>query len=406
MMRPRLAVISDTVDHTDGVAIGLRRLVAASTRAGHSMTLIGPPIDDAPDDEVVRIPAALSARLPFYAEYTWSVPELSALAAYLTKTADIVQIATPGPMGVAGLLVARTIGMPVIAQYHTEVAEYAARMTGMPIRGVVEPLVGWIYRRAELCLAPSSTVEQRLISLGVARDRIQRIPRGVDLELFSPTKRDRQGLAKYGITDGPVALYVGRVSKEKNLKGLLAAWATVRATRPTAQLLIVGDGPARGACVGPGVVCAGTLYDEALARVFASADLFAFASETETFGNVVVEAAASGLPSVVMAAGAVHEHVSDGESGFVCHDLASFAAAVGRLLDDPQLRAQQGPAARARATGYDLDRAMRASWEIYDALHTHRAATWLIRREAARHRAMRSIYGRLNARRTRLLEAA
>ncbi len=400
-MSPRIAVISDTVDHTDGVAIGLRRLVAASTRAGHAMSLIGPANLDVVDN-VVRIPAVLSAALPFYAEYRWSVPLLPVLGAYLTRSADILQIATPGPMGIAGLIVAKMIGMPVIAQYHTEVAEYAARMTGMPrMRGVVEPVVGWVYRQAELCLAPSSAVEQRLLALGVARDRIQRIPRGVDLELFSPAKRDRSVLAKYGIGDGPVALYVGRVSKEKNMEGLLAAWAQVRASRPTAQLVIVGDGPVRASCSAPGVVCTGSLYDEELAQVFASADVFAFASETETFGNVVVEAAASGLPAVVMAGGAAHEHVRDGETGFVCRDLEGFAMALGQALDDPQLRARHGLAARAHATSYDLDHAMRETWNIYDALHARRAATWLIRRAFARHRAMRAtyrIYDRLAAR--------
>lgn len=412
MSSPRLAIISDTVDHTDGVAIGLRRLVGAATRAGHAMTLIGPENLDVVDDgvrglspdNIVRMPARISAALPFYAEYTWSVPELSPLATYLSRTADIVQIATPGPMGIAGLLVARMIGLPVIAQYHTEVAEYAARMTGMPVRGLVEPLVGWVYRRAELCLAPSVTIEQRLRSMGC--QHIQRIPRGVDLELFSPAKRDRSALANYGIGDGPVALYVGRVSKEKNITGLLAAWAKVRATRPTAQLLVVGDGPARELCNAPGIVCTGSLYDEELARVFASADAFAFASETETFGNVVVEAAASGLPAVVMSGGAVHEHVGHGETGFVCDDLEQFASSLGRLLDDPQLRAAQGPRARARMLGYDLDHAMRASWAIYEDLHERRAAAWVARRAARRHRVMRSIYGRLNDRRVLQLKEA
>ena len=408
MRSPRLAVISDTVDHTDGVAIGLRRLVAASTRAGHAMTLIGPENPDVVDD-VVRMPRRFTANLPFYAEYAWTIPELAPLATYLAHSADILQIATPGPMGIAGLLVARMIGMPVIAQYHTEVAEYAARMTGVPMmRGVVAPLVGMVYRRAELCLAPSDAVAQRLLAMGVAHDRIQRIPRGVDLGLFTPAKRDRAVLARYGVKAGPVALYVGRVSREKNMHGLLAAWAQVRASRPTAQLVIVGDGPVRSSCTAPGVICTGSLYDDDLARVFASADVFAFASETETFGNVVVEAAASGLPAVVMAGGAAHEHVVDGETGFVCRDVDGFAASLGRLLDDPQLRSVQGPRARERATSYDLDRAMRASWVIYEALHARRAAAWLVKRAARRHRVMRSIYGRLDARREplRLREAS
>jgi glycosyltransferase involved in cell wall biosynthesis len=372
MKGPRVAIISDTVDDTNGVAIGLRRLVAASTRAGRSMSLVGP-ANAKVSDEVVRIPAAMSASLPFYPDYVWSVPELPALVSYLSRSADIVQIATPGPMGIAGLIAARMVGLPAIAQYHTEVADYAAQMTGMPmIRGIVEPLVGWVYKQAELCLAPSAAVEQRLVGFGVERSKIQRVQRGVDLDLFTPAKRDRSVLANYQLGDGPVALYVGRLSKEKNLDGLLAAWATVHASRPHARLLIVGDGPQAAACDKPGVVRAGSLFGDDLARVFASCDAFAFASETETFGNVVVEAGASGLPAVVLSGGAAKEHVIDGETGAICRDRDSFVAALGRLLDDRALREHQGRIARARVQSYDLDRAVRATWAIYDQLIANR----------------------------------
>jgi len=366
MTTPRVAIISDTVDDTNGVAIGLRRLVDASTRAGRSMTLVGP-AKDGVIDVVIRIPAAMSASLPIYPDYTWSVPELPALVTYLTRSADIVQIATPGPMGLAGLIAGRMLGLPVLAQYHTEVAQYAAAMTGMPmIRGLVEPIVGWCYKQADLCLAPSEAVAQRLLALGVPAERTCRIPRGVDLELFHPDKRDRATLARYGIGDGPVALYVGRLSKEKNLDGLLAAWATVHAARPEARLLVVGDGPQASACAASGVVRAGSLYGEQLARVFAACDVFAFASETETFGNVVVEAAASGLPAVVMTGGAAHEHVLDGITGLVTGERDAFVAALGRLLDDRGLRTRMGHGARGRAATYDLDHAMRATWAIYE----------------------------------------
>src|SRR5215467_8622551 len=130
MVSPRVAIISDTVDNIDGIAVGLRRLVAASRRAGHAIALIGPASDRGGDD-VVRIPAAMSAALPIYPAYTWSAPELPALAAQLAGV-DLVQLATPGPMGLAGLVAGRMLGLPVIAQYHTEVAEYAARITGLP----------------------------------------------------------------------------------------------------------------------------------------------------------------------------------------------------------------------------------------------------------------------------------
>ncbi len=369
MMKPRVAIISDTVDDINGVAIGLRRLVAASTRAGHTMSLVGPPAKHGITDSVVRIPAAMSASLPIYPDYTWSVPELPAMVDYLTRNADLVQIATPGPMGLAGLIAGRMLKLPILAQYHTEIAQYATAMTGMPMLGaLIDPLVGWVYKQADLCLAPSEAVAKRLAQLGVAADRLRRIPRGVDLELFHPSKRDRGVLAKYELGTGPVALYVGRLSKEKNMEGLLAAWTKVHATRPDARLLLVGDGPAAASHVGPGVVRTGALFGDDLARVFASCDAFAFASETETFGNVVIEAAASGLPSIVMPGGAAHEHVIDGATGMITADREAFASALGSLFDDAALRLRMSAAARAHAHGYDLDLAMQATWAIYDGL--------------------------------------
>ncbi|HWO19905.1 MAG TPA: glycosyltransferase [Kofleriaceae bacterium] len=384
---PRIAIVTDTVDDINGVALGLRRLVAAARRAGCAATLIGPAApgpgpspSSGPgpgDDAIVRISAAMSASLPFYPGMTWSVPELPALAAHLARSADLVQLATPGPMGIAGLIAGRMLGLPVIAQYHTEVAEYAGRMTGLPmVRDLVGPIVGWFYRQAELCLAPSEAVVQRLISLGVPGERVCRIQRGVDLELFQPARRDPDLLARLGVRGGgPVALYVGRLSKEKNLDTLQRAWALAHAARPDAHLLVVGEGPLAGSLAAPGVIAAGPLFGEELAAVFASADVFAFPSETETFGNVVVEAAASGLPAVVAAAGASHEHVIDGETGLVIDgaDPRALAGALLALLGDPARRQTMGRAARAHAARYDLVGAMRATWDLYRELWCSRS---------------------------------
>ena len=362
-MEPRVAIISDTVDNIDGIAIGLRRLAQASRRAGHAMTLIGPAGKERTIDDVVRIAPAMTAALPIYPDYTWSVPELPALVGHLARTADLVQVATPGPMGLAGLIAARMLGLPVIAQYHTEVAEYAARLTGLPmVRGLVEPFVAWFYRQADLCLAPSLTVEQRLVALGVGN--VVRVQRGADLSLFTPARRDRAWLARHGVGDGPVALYVGRLSREKNLGALEAAWRVVFAARPAARLLVVGDGPGPTLADVPGVIATGTLHGVELATAFASADVFAFPSETETFGNVVVEAAASGLPAVVAKAGAAHEHVVDGVTGRVI-DPRDLATELGALLDDVAARTRMGAAARAHAARYELDGAVAATWAIY-----------------------------------------
>jgi glycosyltransferase involved in cell wall biosynthesis len=367
----RVAIISDTLDDTNGVALGLRRLVAAAVRAGHRVHLVGAARADAvAGDTVVRIPAALSASLPIYPGMTWSVPELPALVDHLARCADLVQVSTPGPMGIAGLIAGRMLGLPVIAQYHTEVAEFAARMTGMPMLGaIVQPIVGWFYQQAELCLAPSAAVVDRLASLGVPRDRIVRVRRGVDLALFDPARRDRSLLG-----DTPTALYVGRLSREKNLDGLLAAWALVRRAHPGAQLAIVGEGPLAGTLARAGVIELGPAHGTELAALFASADVFAFASETETFGNVVVEAAASGVPAVVGIKGAAHEHVIHGETGLVAHGTEAFAAAIVRLFDDPVARARMGAAARLHAQSYDLAHAVRATMDIYRGIARTREA--------------------------------
>jgi glycosyltransferase involved in cell wall biosynthesis len=193
------------------------------------------------------------------------------------------------------------------------------------------------------------------------------VPRGVDLELFDPARRARASLASHGIADGPVALYVGRLSREKNLDVLRAAWTEVHAQRPDARLVVVGEGPRPHALDGPGVIATGALHGQALATVFASADVFALPSETETFGNVVLEAAASGLPALVAAAGAAHEHVIDGITGVVLDggDPAAFARAIVALFDDAPRRLAMGRAARIHAARHDLRRAVDATWAIY-----------------------------------------
>lgn len=373
---PRVAIVSDTVDDVNGVALGLRRLVAAARRSGFEASLVGA-AKPGVVDEVARIPSAMTACLPIYPDMTWSVPELPAMTAYLSKHADLVQVATPGPLGIAALIAARMLGLPVVAQYHTEVAEYAARMTGMPmVKMIVEPIVGWFYKQADVCLAPSEAVAARLASFGIAPDRIWRVQRGVDRELFRPERRDRSALARFGIGDEPVCLYVGRLSREKNLDALRVAWATIHAARPDAKLLLVGgEGPLCGTFDAPGMVEAGNLFGEELATAFASADLFLFPSETETFGNVVIEAAASGLPAIVAAAGASHEHVVDGVTGLVVagSDHTALAASALELLADPARRARMSREAREHVARYDLAHAVHATWALYERVMNERA---------------------------------
>jgi glycosyltransferase involved in cell wall biosynthesis len=371
---PRVAIVSDTLDDINGVTLGLRRLAHAAARGGRSLTLVGS--GDVPSvvtDEqgIVRVPTWVRPRLPIYPEMLWGVPRTMHLHRWLLDARiDIVQCSTPGPMGFAALAAARSLGLPVVAQYHTEVETYAARMWQIPkVTAAVGRAVGWFYRRADLCLAPSRAIVDRLGDYGVTSDRIAIVPRGTDLSLFHPRRRDRAVLARWGVEKGPTVLYVGRLSREKNLDRLLGAFGDVRRMHPTASLLLVGDGPYASALHGPGVVQTGWLTGAELAAVFASADVFAFPSETETYGNVVVEAQAAGLPVIVAAAGAAHETVVPGITGQIVdmQDSCAFAAAIQGLLDCADLRQRMGAAAHKHAQRFDLDAAAERTFALYRA---------------------------------------
>ncbi|MEZ4404691.1 MAG: glycosyltransferase [Kofleriaceae bacterium] len=376
--RPRVAVFTDTVDDVNGVALGLKRLLAESNRAGFELRVVGAApggtgVADA--DGVVRLPSVYEHRLAEYPDLAWSVPHLPALLRFLEDDdIDLVQCSTPGPVGLAALVAARLTGLPVIGQFHTDVPEYALRLTGDPTAAaMVAGLVGWFYRSVDRVLAPSAWVGERLRALGVPEANVVLVPRGIDLDRFRPALRAEAVFARWGIPAGPVLLYVGRLSREKALDHLLATFAAVRAEVPTAHLVMVGDGPLRAAlerAAPPGCVFTGTVLGDQLPVLYASADVFVFPSETETFGNVVVEAQASGLPAVVAARGATRELIVDGGTGFAVEprDHDAFGRALVRLLRDRPLRTRLGKAAVRHASRYDVADAVRGTFRVYGRL--------------------------------------
>jgi glycosyltransferase involved in cell wall biosynthesis len=371
---PRVAIVTDTIDDLNGVAIGLRRLRSAAKSAGLPLWLVGPGDQNhvqVDTDGIVRLPSRFSRELALYRGMTWSLPFFLPLVRFLVDhEIALVQATTPGPMGMSAMAAARLLHLPVVTQHHTEVGAYAARLSGPALGHMADAIASSFYRRSELCLAPSRAAAETLRSYGVPQARIARVPRGVDLELFHPSRRDRASLARFGIADEPVIVYVGRFSREKNLAALLAAHRQLLARRPAIEergaptLLLIGEGPSVADLQGPRVIVAGPLRGEALATALASADVFAFPSETETFGNAVVEAQASGLAVVVAPSGAASENVVAGVTGIVAPP-SRFADALGALLDDPSERARMGIAAHRHARRYDLTAAARGTFDLY-----------------------------------------
>jgi glycosyltransferase involved in cell wall biosynthesis len=205
---------------------------------------------------------------------------------------------------------------------------------------------------------------------GVVPERIVRVPRGIDLELFRPQRRNPHAFDRFGVGEGVKVLYVGRLSKEKGLDALVERFAALGPTLG-ATLILVGDGPHAAALAARAdarsVVFAGVQTGAALAELMASADLFVFPSETETFGNAVVEAQAAGLPVVVASRGAAHENLLDGVTGLVVDMRAPGALedALRLLVDNEALRKRMSAAAHRFAQRYGMSDAVRGTFEIY-----------------------------------------
>jgi glycosyltransferase involved in cell wall biosynthesis len=224
------------------------------------------------------------------------------------------------------------------------------------------------------CLAftPSGSTTEELAQKGIDSHKLRLYPRGVDVELFHPAKRNGILVRRYHVKEGLKLLYVGRVSKEKNLQLLGRAFKSLMRSHPGLKLVIVGDGPYLGEMrremADTPCLFTGYLAGEELAEVYASCDLFVFPSTTDTFGNVVLEAQASGLPVVVTDAGGPKENVIDGVTGVIVpgDDEEGLCNAIARLLARPPRLREMGQAARDYVQQRSFAAAFHASWKMYE----------------------------------------
>ena len=246
--------------------------------------------------------------IPFYSEMQMYLPRFwEFLERARADRIDLVHLTTPGPIGLAALYVAWRLQLPLIGSFHTDLAAYATLLSGSSRLGaLMREYMRWPYGRCARVLAPSEHTRQLLISAKSNPDRIDVWPRGVDTTLFSPARRSPPLREKWHVSDRrPALLYVGRVSREKGLLLLPAISDRLYKLGIEHRCIVVGDGPLlptlRDAL--PEAVFTGALSRQAVAEAFASADCFVFPSTTDTAGNVVLEAQASGLPVIVSGSG-------------------------------------------------------------------------------------------------------
>jgi glycosyltransferase involved in cell wall biosynthesis len=271
-------------------------------------------------------------------------------------------ISTPGPVGLTALAAARLLGLRTTGIYHTDFAQFVRYLTqDDDMADLTWKYMHWFYEQTDTILAPSECYRKHLLHHGFDPAKVGVVGHGVDTQLFDPGKRNPAFFARYGL-DGPFTfLYVGRLSREKNLDGLVDAFDELLRRGLNANLAFVGDGPYRkqlaARCQGRPIAFAGVLEGEDLATAYASADVLVFPSVSDTFGNVVLEAQAAGLPVIVTDCGGPAEIVHRHDSGIIVDHTQPQALvdAMERLYRSPSLRDD------LRARG--LRNAAESSWE-------------------------------------------
>ncbi len=328
----RVGIVADGLGAVHGVS---RTLAQVRERGvdGFEVEVIG---TDACVDR--RLTSVAEVEVPYYPGLTVGVPGVPAVVDALADGRyDLLHVCTPGPAGVAAVLTARLLGLPVAGSHHTELEAYAAVRSGDPLVAAgMRMALATFYGQCRVVLSPSAAADRGLLELGIDADRIERWDRGVDLERFSAARRQPRD------DDRVDVLYSGRLTQEKGAELLADAFLAARARDPRLHLLLAGGGPEEGALrarLGRAATFLGWLDGDELANAYASADLFLFCSETDTFGQVVLEAQASGLPVVAVAAGGPAELIEHGRSGVLCRpQIDDLASAVTALAGSPAAR--------------------------------------------------------------------
>ena len=369
--RLRIGIITETYPpEINGVALTIARWIDGLRQRGHIVQLIrvrqsrGDPLPLVDALEILPLPGF---RIPGYPQLQGGWPATRTLLTHWRRNRpDLIHIATEGPLGYSALRAAQRLAIPISTSFHTHFQSYSRHYH---LGWLAKPIMGYLrhfHNRGVQTLVPTAELAAQLQASGFLHTQV--LARGVNTRLFSPERRSSELRAAWGARpDTLVALYVGRLAAEKNLKLAISAFQAIERVQPNARLALVGDGPLMSDLRAghPGFLYCGMRQGEDLATHYASADLFLFPSLTETFGNVILEALASGLPVVAFDYAAAHTHVESERAGRLAPfgDAQAFIAAAAALAKD--FPALQGMGQAARQAVRQLD-----NEQVYDRLET------------------------------------
>ena len=368
------AWFTDTLDDVNGVATTIRKMTAAGAVAGKELVVVASRGDlQLSDIPIKNFPPIGEFELPEYELQKLSFPPILQMLDYVQREAftEII-ISTPGPVGLTALLAAKMLNLRTSGIYHTDFPQYIRILTEDSfLESVAWRYMHWFYGQLDTVFVNSEEYRQSCIKRGFDPAKLKILPRGLDTELFSPARRELAFWEKFGATNGQIRLlYVGRISREKDLDILADAFRRLRNDGLPVQLFVVGHGPysEKFARTLPEAVFTGYLTGKELATAYASADIFVFPSTTDTFGNVILEAQSSGVPVIVSDSGGPKELVEDRTNGLITRsrDVDDFTQAISSLVTDATLRQRMGAAARKSVIDRSWPNAFCKFWTATD----------------------------------------
>ena len=357
----RIAYFSDTfLPQINGVSNTLSYLKKYLDQHNIEYQFHVPEYETAKGHEDIRMIHTKSVPLPIYSDCKFSLPWLPRLSSAMEAfRPDLIHLATEFGIGIAGRYYARMNQIPIVSSYHTNIDNYVRYYPSLsPLKGTVEGYFKWFHRRSRRIFVPTEETMAHLQAKGYPNLSIW--SRGIDTGLFSPSNRSQEFRRQNGLRDKKIVLYVGRVAAEKDIDLLPETMRILQARYSNVALIVTGDGPAMPmlrAAAPEGTVFTGFLRGKELAEVYASSDLFFTPSSTETFGNVALEAMASGVPVIAANAGGFRNVIHHGVDGLLCapRDACGFAFALESLLLQPNLALAMGLNAVRTAAKHSWD---------------------------------------------------
>lgn len=404
----RVMLFTDTLGDVNGVSRFIRNVAEQARKTGRDLTVVTSTRFEVPDAaNIINLPPVFAMKMPKYEQLDFALPPLVKMLRLADKLQpDVIHCSTPGPVGTAGLIASKMLRVPVVGVYHTDFPAYVDHLFGdESMTWATTRTMRAFYGGFRAIFTRSEDYVQGLLRLGVVRERILALRPGIMIDQFHPRfctpgifatlkdqriiepAREKSHAPAYSQqTNGGDnvcrILYAGRVSIEKNLPALVEIWhaahAKLRALGLPAELVIVGDGPYRpqmeAALRGTHARFLGFRHREELARIYASCDLFAFPSLTDTLGQVVMESQSSGLPVLVADQGGPKEVVIQDKTGFVLASVGDslvIPAWVDRIVElatDSRQRTQMGHAAHESMRDYSMDESFEHYWRVHEAV--------------------------------------